>query len=323
MGRPERMLGWLALGLWVAGAQPLTERPEAASVLLVREAVVAELGRDSLQLERVPPLAILRSRPVPLGDIEVVRPRQVPQISARGAWEIPPFSQIAAPGDGAVEAGPEQASAGGAFSAIDTRLPGEEIMVRPRPGPKKVHVILDDTHIPEPLSRVCYTSGPLGLCQFSLYGGGSSYFAEQAFVALRNALDSKEDLQGFGEASVLGIYDEARVLAREAEQGYFQEVPVEGKPRPEALDSGLLKARSAPAFSAVSTELSPRTAVDLSRLPSPTPAPERAPRRYWILLAYFPDRALTLELALDQRLGSPQQVVDLAGVIQKRLKEER
>ena len=315
-------LVWLALSC-VVWAQPRLDEPETAARLLAREAVVAELGGDAVQLERVQSATILRSRAMPWADIAVIRPRQAPQVSARGSWEVPPFPQIAAPGDVAAETSQiqEPEVAAPAFDAVDVGNPRGEVRVRPRPGPRRVHVVLDDTQIPEPLSRVCYTSGSLGVCQFSLYGGGSSYFAEQAFVALRNALDSKEGVEGFGEAAVLGVYDEARVQSRDADKAFFQDIPVEGKARPEAVDPGLLKASSAPTFQGVSTELTPHTALDLSRLPRPHPRPEQAPRRYWILLAYFPGKALTLELALDQRLGTPQQAVDLARVVQTRMNE--
>jgi len=180
----------------------------------------------------------------------------------------------------------------------------------------------EDYQIPEPISRVCYASNSAGICQLSLYGGTTSFEAEEAYVALSATLDKRETLFGFGKEALWGTYLEKLDKPKVQSETRFESIPVTGKARPDLVDPGLNKARKAPAFKEISTQPNQKGRLDLSRLPSPKPSQApRAPRSYLVLLAYYPDKAVTMELLIDQRLGNLQSLLDLAMGVRNRLRD--
>jgi hypothetical protein len=309
-------LAWIWVILWGWAAAQTLENPypkEQASRWVGRQDIAEKVVEG---LDAVQPLAILKERPVPFGDLSLAP--TVRRTSGRASnWEVPPFPQIGPPGEVQEELGAPGAPA---FAAIETNPNAPSQRLRPKAGPRVILTRLSDFRIPEAFSRVCYGSTTQGLIQVSLYGGLNSFQAEDAYVALKAALDRKEDLQGYAEESVLGSFLESE--HRDLKEARFESIEVVGKARPEQVDPGLLMAKKAPAFQEISTQPSGASArLDMSSLPrQPLGGEIKAPRSYWVWLGYFPDAAVTAEICLDQRLGDPQKVVDLATLLQTRIR---
>jgi hypothetical protein len=301
-------------------AQTVGHYPVDIAARWLTVAQVTENTKASAPLEPGTPAKIIVARPVPFQDVSLARNKSAPVVR-KGSWQVPPFPQIGPP---SAQQREQVASAQPpVFADVDGEADSPSAYLRPLPAPAKGHVSFRDFVIPEPISSVCFSSGLSGVCQLSLYGGTTSFAAEDAYVALSAALDSKEPLQGFGKEAVLGVFSEEGVKAPIRETGPgFADVPPVGARRPELVDPGLNQARKAPAFRDVSTTLQQNTRLDLSKLPRNTPPQVyRTPRSYWVVLMYFPDKAITAELALDKRLGTPQGLVDMALQVQSRIKE--
>lgn len=269
---------------------------------------------------------ILHAAPVPFQDVGLI-PTTHPSVSPQKLptqWELPPFPLIGPPS--ASDAPPEAVADAGApaFQGVDVAEPPSALL-RPLPAPPKRASTFRDFAIPDALSRVRFTSSLAGVCQLSVYGGTTSFAAEDAYRALTAALSSKEELKGVGREALLGVYEDPseKPSARPEGPG-FADIPPVGARRPELMDPGLNAARQAPAFKDISTQ--PRSgppALDFSHLPRSAPArPQSVPHSYWVALIYMPDKAVTLELSMDQRLGTPQGLVDLALLLQTRVREQ-
>ena len=266
-------------------------------------------------LEPVQSLAILQQKEVPFDDLALAPTvRRTTQRSK--LWEVPPFPQIGPPGGNEEEGAPGAP----AFSAIETNPGAPSQRLRPKAGPKILQNRFSDYRIPDAFSRVCYGSTTQGLCQLSLYGGLNSFQAEDAYIALKASLDRKDDMQGYASESVLGSFREN--FEKDLAEAHFDSIEVIGEARPELVDPGLIMASKAPTFQGISTQPSGSSArLDLSALPRrPLGGEVRAPRSYWVWLGYFPEASLTAEICLDQRLGNPQQVMDLATYLQTRIR---
>lgn len=309
----------LALGGSLAAQTVANYPPEIAQKWLSVSQVI-EHTNSGAELAVGTPSNIIVARPVAFQDVSIARNKSAP-VTRKGSWEVPPFPQIGPPSADSHEQ--VAVAAPPVFRGVDGAPDSPSAFLRPLPAPAKGHVSFRDFVIPEPISRVCFTSALTGVCQLSLYGGTTSFAAEDAYVALSGALDSKEPLQGFGKEAVLGVYSEEGTKAAPKPEGpSFSDVPTVGAKRPDLVDPGLNQSRKAPAFRDVSTSLSQSPHLDLSKLPrNAPPQVYRVPRSYWVVLMYFPDKAITAELALDKRLGSPQGLVDMAMQIQTRIKE--
>lgn len=310
---------WIGLLLTgVLAAQPEARYPkETAAQWLGLQAVRATFLEGS-ELETVTPFQIVKKRNVPFQDVGIAPTRVANSARPKVSWNLPPFAIIGPPGS--EESIEPEGSAAPVFSEVATSPEQPSPYLRPKAGPSKIQARFRDFEIPEPVSRVCYASNDQGVFEFSLYGGTSSFAAEDAFEALSAALETKQELKGFGERSTLGEYKE-QFQKKYLEEKRFESVEVVGKPQPELIDPGLNASRKAPAFKEISTKpFSGGGHLDLSKLPRVNKGPVRTPRTYWVLLAYYPDRALALEFSLDKRLGSPQNLVDLANQVQAQIK---
>ena len=308
--------------LTAAAAQPENPySPDVAAQYLPVSAAVENI-RDGVALEKVTPVAVLQTRSVPFQAVPLA-PQKVSSALPK-SWELPPFATIGPPQVNP-EAPPQEPEQGPpVFSELPTHREAPSPLLRPKVGPHKIQSHFKDYVIPPAISRVCYGSNSAGICQFSLYGGTNSFVAEDAYIALTAALDSREELKGFGKEGVLGIYKDQVESPVGLSERRFESIAVTGKKRPDLIDPGLNKARQAPAFKSISTEPGVRGHLDLSKLPSPKPAePPRAPRSYWVFLAYYPDKAVTAEIVLDQRLGNPQNLVQMGALIQTQLNERQ
>lgn len=314
----KRIWAWLLL-TGVLAAQPARYPKETAAQWLGLMTVRGSFPEDR-GLETVSPLTILKKRTVAFEGVGLAPTRVANSARPKATWTVPPFATIGPPGT-------EEASSSGGlqapvFAEVATVKEAPSPYLRPKPGPNKIQARFRDFEIPPPLSRACYASNDAGVFEFSLYGGTSSFAAEDAFEALAAALDNKQELQGYGERSMLGEYKE-QTEKKFVEEKRFDSIEVIGKAQPELIDPGLNAAKKAPAFKDISTQPLSSGHLDLSKLPKANPAPPRAPRDYWVLLAYYPEKALALEFTVDKRLGTPQNLVDLANQVHNRLKQPR
>lgn len=310
----KRFACWLLLTLTLA-AQPQNPLKDQAPLFLTLAEASANT-KDGAALEVMTPTPVLKARPVPFREVGLA-PQKVTTARPK-TWEMPPFATIGPPGEVVAEVPRLEAPV---FSDVDTSV-GEAPSpnLRPKLGPRKIQARFSDYNVPEPVSRVCYGS-TAGFCQLSLYGGTTSFFAESAYLALQATLENREELQGFGKEAVLGVFKEEIPKAPVLPDKRFESVPVVGKARPELVDPGLNKARKAPAFKDISTETLAGGRLDLSKLPPAGPAKAaRAPRNYYVFLAYYPDKAVTVELVIDQRLGGFQDLVQMGLAVQAHVK---
>ncbi len=134
-------------------------------------------------------------------------------------------------------------------------------------------------------------------------------------------------------------------------RGGFDAIDVTGPARPDMLDPGMAESASAPSFRGVPTRLDPAAAPKpTSGTPAPAPANDSASDdlavdeataassgvtsgtsplmrsnidgpSMLVLVAYFPDRAAVLEVAVDERIANMQQLLNLALKAQTRLGE--
>ena len=274
---------------------------------------------ESSELETVTPMTIVKKQDVPFEEVGIAPTRVSNSARPAVTWTVPPFATIGPPGTEELGPAPTVTQAP-VFAEVDTVAEAPSPYLRPKAGPNKIQARFRDFEIPQALSRACYASNSLGVFEFSLYGGSSSFAAEDAFEALAAALENKHELKGYGERSLLGEYKE-QVQKKYLEEKRFESVEVVGKPQPDAVDPGLNAAKKAPAFKDISTKPLSAGHLDLSKLPKPKQAPARAPRDYWVLLAYYPEKALALEFSVDKRLGNPQNLVDMANQVHNRLKQ--
>ncbi len=132
----------------------------------------------------------------------------------------------------------------------------------------------------------------------------------------------------------------------------FAELEPLGRPRRDLVDKGLIQARSAPAFQSIPVDLGlpdlrgqgPAPGADAQPSPAAAePPPDQPPQAevevpstganpepfggrvnldeggLQVLVAWFPEKGVVLELALDSRLGDPQALMRVAFLVQGRL----
>lgn len=121
----------------------------------------------------------------------------------------------------------------------------------------------------------------------------------------------------------------------------FDDIAVVGPARPDLVDRGMAESASAPSFKGVPTVLQPKDAspssddrqaeddLDTGEAAGPPTPITRSPLQpndsqgpsMLVLVAYFPDRAAVLEVAVDERIATLQQLLNLALKAQARLGE--
>lgn len=310
------------LGVWLLltgllAAQPEARYPKETAAQWLGLMTVRSAFNENSGLETVSPMTILKKRDVAFEGVGIAPTRVANSARPKTTWTVPPFATIGPPGT--EEAAPAPTLQAPVFADVNTEAEAPSPFLRPKAGPNQIQARFRDFEIPAAVSRACYASNDQGVFEFSLYGGTSSFAAEDAFEALSAALDNRQELKGYGERSMLGEYKE-QTAKKYLEEKRFDSIEVVGKPQPDLIDPGLNAAKKAPAFKDISTKPLSAGHLDLSKLPKPKQAPPRAPRDYWVLLAYYPEKALALEFAVDKRLGSPQNLVDLANQMHNRLK---
>jgi hypothetical protein len=201
--------------------------------------------------------------------------------------------------------------------------PGEEFVFRIKEMPSAFSV------------RRYYESDKNVFIELAAFGGTTPYKAEEAFRAMKEVAVQQEPMEGFGEEAFLTrviIIDEATKPAPEEpfmdgppmpEVPTFAEIEPQDEARPDLTDSGSAAALTAPAF----TELA---VVDLEGKKVEYPSP---PKKYFpkggkvkqsllVLVAFYPDESVTLTFAIEERLGTVQDLMSVAMLAQRKLREE-
>ena len=333
----SRLAPWLILAFLQGGASAdeLTLRysrdvARRIAPLSLLQPFLPEDGRP----EEGKPQAILTTRAIPLGGLDIAPERSAHRTETASTWELPPFAELdPVPGRDASEAQKklyqmrlqEGAGLGGAptaFSDISASSLKPSALLRPRSVLTSEKLRSQNYRVPPFFSSVRYEVPGSGYIQVSLYGGTNSFDAEEAYQALRNSVSGKESLQGYGKDAFYGTYKEELPVQPEAEKVSVAtrggvplgDIAVSGRADSQALDPTVQAAQKAPAFRDVST---PRTAkLSGSALPA-KPKQYRADQRpeYMVLVAYIPARAVTLEVAMDARINKDLQALLNLGLL--------
>lgn len=166
----------------------------------------------------------------------------------------------------------------------DENVPKAQL--RPRSRSMTEQFFAPGAELPQPFSLRRYYTDSNGFFQITAYGGRSSLGAERAYNTLRAAAKNRQTLAGLGQDAFLSVLvlpealpahkrrmkerQESLRQAQEAkrerrpadiaqlpaqEEQTFSELPVVGAARPDLLDPGLVKAKSAPSFQDISVNL--------------------------------------------------------------------
>lgn len=277
------------------------------------------------------PLFVLT--PPPFEEIDAAPNKIVTTTAKPTSWELPPWPTLDPPlptdatevekqlyesrqaeGD-RPEVWPELHSPGGSQNEPSRLL-------RPRVVTLEEQFIYRIKEIPEPFSVRRYFDVEGIFVELAAYGGTTSFKAEEAFRAIKEAATRQTPLDGVGEEAFLTRLE----IAKEKEDPNllpFADVAVEGEAKPELLDSGQAVALSAPAFQEIAVKDLEGRKVTFTdphkKYVSQHPEIERS---LLVLVAFFPDQALTVSFAVDERLGSIQDLIALALMSQRKLKTE-
>ena len=317
-----------------AQAQPGTGNPYRYSLdfahrLVTKADVLVFVGQDGEAVDgRVEP--ILKARPLPLQGLGVTPNRVAYRTKESTSWEIPPFAELdpAPPSDAspalkrlyaerlAHKAGPPPST----FATLSLSASGApSILLRPRKV-TELHQLLrpQDAELHPPFSAVRFDVGNYGVLQLSLYGGTNSFDAEEAYLALRNCVEAKEPLEGLGKEAFLATLKQQPEAPPVTRPGVvpFRNLPVQGTPHPEWIDPNAQMGMKAPAFRDLPT---PRTKLEGSLLPSKPKEYKSKLPEYRVLVVYIPEKAITMELDIDARMGTTQDFINLGVALTQRI----
>ncbi len=199
-------------------------------------------------------------------------------------------------------------------------------LLRPLPASEDQRFEIVVTEIPDPFSIWRYYDEPNAFVELAAYGGSSSFKAEEAFLALREATTGKESLEGIGHEAFLARI-EITEDPPEPEPDFtnmpppFEDLDPLGGARPDLLDSGTAAALTSPSFKDL-----PVADLEGRRVSFRDPVKEyrrqhpRVLSRVVVLVAFFPEQRLTLSLAVEERLGTVQDLIALGLLAQRKLR---
>jgi hypothetical protein len=190
--------------------------------------------------------------------------------------------------------------------------------------------------IPPPFSlRRYFDSDEDVFFQVAAYGGTTmSFTAEGAFDAMKQAAAEPEELQGIGKKAFLArivVIDPASKPPKPPaidgppipQPPPFAEIEPEDRARPDLVDSASAVALEAPSFREI-----PVADLKGKRISFPVPPKKYFPKggevkqSILVLVAYFQDESVTLSFAMEERMGTVQDLVDVAMRAQRKLREE-
>ncbi len=316
-----------------------------ASPAEIRETVNLSSKQLRKESKSAEPLLVLT--PPPFSDIEAAPPSNTEVSSARPKqWEMPPWPTVdpAIPEDAPESLRQEMAARVKQLepSTIwsDVPVAGQDantpsVFIRPRPVAPGEEFVFRNKEIPAPFSLRHYHDGNENIfVQIAAYGGTTSYKAEEAYRAMKEAATKQDPLEGVGKEAFM-----TRVVITDAEPSASEEPFVDGPPIPEAppfadiapddrarpdlTDSGRAAALTAPAFIDIAVADLEGKRVNFEKGPKKyVPKGGNIKQTVTVIVAFFPDQAVTLSFAIEERLGDIQDLIPLAMLAQRKLKED-
>ena len=289
--------------------------------------IEARLRKESKSAE---PIFVLL--PKPFDDIGPVKNSPSSMPSRPTHWDVPPFPSVGPPGT-EDELGPSGPSApDGAWSEIGVQSekgPQASSALRPKIVPLDQQFVFRNKEIPNPFSLRRYFDRSDVFVELAAFGGTTSFKAEEAYRAMKEAATVQEPLEGIGREAFLArvqVFDrpekpKAPELPPGTPAAFNELLPLES-PRPDLADSSTAVALTAPAFQKLGVaDLEGKKVKYVTR----KEYRERAPKvrnNLIVIVAFFPDEAVTLTFAVEERLGNVQDLVSIALLAQRRLKED-
>ncbi|MGE0487790.1 MAG: hypothetical protein AB7S38_01100 [Vulcanimicrobiota bacterium] len=339
------MRGWLialilltGLGAW-AQDSALRYPPDLAGRLIER-GDVREITNCKQRLRDASSQnpSLLEVSGPPLEGIAVAPESNQRTVAPPAQWTLPPFADLnpALPRElpeevraqlAAAEERPEATPDVWSSLTPDTAKPSA--LLRPRVVTAAERLVPRDFETPTAFSQARYSENGEEFFEISLFGGTTSFRAEDAFMALRAAAPDRERIEGIGADAFLTHLEIAAPQPEQPEPAApapspnarpFDEIPTVGPARPDLLDPGRTDAAGAPAFQSIPTTLeAKRPELKSLEVPAEAKPATTPPQEISILVAYFPDQAVTMQLAVDRRVGTFQNLVNLALQAQRKL----
>ncbi len=309
--------------------------PPDLAVQLVSEDDVRTVTATNVRLGDVSEEAatLLVSRPIPLSDLTVAVETKPRKLTTASQWDMPPFVEIDPPPPAHLPPAAQElwkkmqdrkAPRPEVFAELPSNTSAPSALLRPRPAiAGQRRLTSEDLVIPPPFSVRRYGSGE-GFFQIAVYGGTTSFAAEDAYRALRHAADQREPLQGVGREAFLTHIQAPDYVEPVAEDPHalpLSEIPVVGRPRPDLLDPGLIKSSQAPAFEAIGTPARPPKPAPKKAAVKPAEEPAKKPEVI-MLVMFLPEKSVTVEMALDDRLGTVQNLIALGLLVNQKMLQQ-
>lgn len=284
---------------------------------------------------------------IPLEGIEAARGLAPVLVRPPSQWDVAPFPTLDPPPPSDL---PESARAAreaeppapegprpdvfGDISTETREAPSAEL--RPRTTTVSDALVTPDSTLPVPFSLRRYHTKDRGFFQIALYGGDSGIAAERHYRTLHSAAPNRKPVSGVGDEAFVALLPrpapEAPPAPEPARPAFGDIEPV-GEKRLDLVDEGLAKARSAPAFQTIPTNLGIPDGLRKDKPQEPTEDPldkEFGPDPFGgavtapgggvqVLVAFFPSKGVVLEIAMDDRVGDTQNLMRLAFMVQSRL----
>lgn len=279
---------------------------------------------DPIFILTPPPFGDIAAAPNELGN-QPVRPTQ---------WEVPPWPTVdpALPDDLSLDARrilarrkaeTERADVWEELAPADLR-PTNSALLAPRVVPVDQQFVFRVKEIPDPFSLRRYFDTEDVFIEVAAYGGTTSFKAEEAFRAIKEAATRQTTLQGIGkEAFLTRIEITDEVPDEDPDAMPFEELEPTGEARPDLLDSGKAEALTAPAFNELPVkDLAGKTITYVEPSKRGRSQDPKVLQSLLVVVAFFPDDAVTVTLAVDERLGTVQDLMRLSMMVQRKLLDE-
>jgi len=330
------LLGVLLLAA-VAVGQPLRtdlRYPVDLAVQLVSEDEVQTVTAANVRLGDASEqaTALLSSRPIPLADVAVAPESKPRLLSTSSQWEMPPFAELDPPPPAHLSPAAKElwlklqqrrGPTPEVFASLPSTASAPSALLRPRPAVAgQRRITSEDLVIPEPFSVRRYAA-PAGFFQIAIYGGTTSFAAEDAYRALRHAAVQREPLEGIGREAFLTHVvapDYVEPVAVDPQAVPLGDVPVVGRPRPDLLEPGLIQSSQAPAFAAIPTPVKPTAKPAPKKAAPPVEEPKKP--EIILLVMFLPEKSVTVEMALDERIGTVQNLIALGLLVNQKLLQQ-
>lgn len=302
----------------------------------------AKLRRES---KTAAPLFVLT--PPPFDEIATAPETRAASATRPGQWELPPWPTLdpALPHDlpehlkAEYEHRREKDDASEVWSEIGISggtTDAPSALLRPKKVPLGEEFVFHIKEIPAPFSVRRYFDRSDVFIEVAAYGGTTSFKAEEAFRAMKEAATRQEAIQGIGTEAFLTrviVLDPSTIPPPEETSEIegpempkpppFGEIIPTDVARPELTDSGRATALTAPAFQEVAvSDLEGQKIRYPSEVKKYVSSEPEVQNSLLVIVAFFPDEAVTLSFAMEERIGSVQDLVALAMLAQRKLRED-